>query len=231
MRKTIAYGAATIQGDWPVQEDGYFVDPAAGMFALADGIGGRGAGDLAARTVLQEARGKSRELPPQADQLRQLFEDWNAKLLAWNAPRAPARRGACSLLLGSIAPNGRAFLAGVGSNAAFLLRSGSLHVLLSPQSAPRAYPGAPLLPDQALGLQLKVHPELRSFSLVSGDVLLALTGGMAWEGEAFLLDLLGQMALRAQGEGLKDMASRLVEAHGGLAGQSWNRSLLLFEFP
>lgn len=231
MKKSIAYGAAAVQGDWPVQEDGYFVDPMAGFFALADGFGGAGAGDRAAHAALKEARAKAREPAVMAEELVRWLKEWNTKILDWNAHRSPAKKGACSFLLGRIEPSGRACVANAGAGAALLVRAGVLHTVLSPQCAPRAYPGAPLVPDQALGLLPELNPEHRTFELVSGDVLLLASGGLVWEGEAFSLDVLSQIGLRAPGDGLSLLAQHLAEAHGGLVGQSWNRSVLLLEHP
>lgn len=231
MKRTIAYGAAAVQGDWPVQEDGFLVDPVAGFFALADGFGGAGSGDQAVRAAIQEARMKGRELAPRAESLAAALKEWNNKLDDWNKPRGPARRGACSMLIGKIESSGRAVLVNVGAIAVLLLRSGSMHTLLAPQCAPREYPGAPLLPEQALGLGAEVFPEHRTLQLISGDVLLAASGGLAWDNEAFQLDLLGHVGLRTPGESLATLAAQLGENHPAGGGSGWNRSILLLEAP
>jgi serine/threonine protein phosphatase PrpC len=231
MKKSIAYGAATIQGDWPVQEDGYYVDPVGGFFALADGFGGAGAGDEAARTVLQDLRARGRELAPRQELFAAALKEWNIKLLQWNSSRSPAKRGGCSFLFGRIEASGRAMLANLGANAALLLRAGVVHTLLSPQCGPRAYPGAPLLPEQALGLVNEISPEFRTLQLVSGDILLLASGGLLWDEVGFQLDVLGQIGVRLPGDSLSGIAAHLTEAHGGLSGQGWNRSVLLLESP
>lgn len=56
MKKTLSFGAATQQGTWPVQEDGFYVDPVGQIYAVSDGFGGRGAGDISVKLTLEELR-------------------------------------------------------------------------------------------------------------------------------------------------------------------------------
>ncbi len=236
MKRTFAYGAATNQGLWPVQEDGFFVDPGAGLFAVADGFGGRGQWDIAAKLALQACR--SPEAPPKAGEgglsptqawHRDLLRDINKKILQWNGPRSPAARGGCSLILASVEKERELVLSGCGACSAFLLRLGRWYPLLSPQSAPRRELDGPLFPAQALGLGPEVAVESRSLLWESGDFLFLFSSGLAWETENFLAELGGQAAFRIPGSDLSGMAA--VAAEGGKApGEApWNQTAVAVE--
>jgi serine/threonine protein phosphatase PrpC len=239
MKRTFAYGAATRQGAWPVQEDGYFMDPLHGFFVLADGFGGRGNGDLAAKAALLEARtaagptagarkGGAPFRGPLAEWQRGLFLAINKKLLQWNETRAPNSRGGVSLLLVSSDRERQEFtLSHCGACAAFLLRAGARRWLpvLTPQAPPRADAEASLAPDQAVGLGAEIEPETRSVPWQAGDVLFLFSSGLDWEREGFALELVAQAALRAPGSDLLPLVA--FAAEGGAS--KWNQTALAVE--
>jgi serine/threonine protein phosphatase PrpC len=230
MRRTFAFGAATAQGTWPVQEDGFYADPQGGVFAVSDGFGGRGAGDLAAKTALAElraARDSAEEaaLSPALRRQRAAFHSAHQGILARNASRPFSSRGGCSLLAAAVGLNGWISLTQCGACAALLVRGGRAAPLLVPQCPPREeFP----LPDQALGLSPEIQPESRSFSFEGGDLLVLASGGVEWKSENFELELLSQLSVRNLGDDLSPVATRLVESCS-LSAQSWNRTVLLVE--
>jgi serine/threonine protein phosphatase PrpC len=235
-RRTFAYGAATTQGSWPVQEDGYFADPGAGVFALADGFGGRGAGDLAAKQALLEVRNakssagmpKEGTLSPTQIAHRDLFADINKKILQWNDKRPPAARGGCSLLVAAVEREQQVTVTGCGTGSVFLLRGGVWLPLLSAQSPPRRDPHSALFPAQALGVSRDVVPETRSLLWQSGDVLLLLSGGVVWEREGFATGLTAQLALRPPGSDLSAFVAVAAEGEEG-APSPWNQTVVAIE--
>jgi serine/threonine protein phosphatase PrpC len=84
MRQTIAFGVAAQQGNWPAQEDGYFADPQGRAFVIADGFGGRGNGDLAARLALKELGGRlARRGEPGVASQAAYLSDINKIILEW----------------------------------------------------------------------------------------------------------------------------------------------------
>jgi serine/threonine protein phosphatase PrpC len=234
-RTTFAYGAATSQGNWPVQEDGFFVDPGRGLFVLADGFGGRGNGDIAAKLALQEWRGAKADLAPRESGIyspaqawqRELFAEVNKKIMAWNEKRSPSSRGGCSLIAAGVHGDRELTITSVGACRAFLFRGGQWLTLVSPQASPRLFEGEALFPQQALGLGRELNPETRAFNWEPGDLLFLFSSGMACERDAFQAELSGQLALRAPGSDLGDIAS--LVAGGGEGGSAWNQTVVAVE--
>jgi|GEM_PF-7118396 len=234
-RTTFAFGAATSQGNWPVQEDGFFVDPGRGLFVLADGFGGRGNGDIAAKLALQEWRGAKLDPAPKESGIysptmgwqREVFGEVNKKILQWNEKRAPAVRGGCSLIVASVSATRELTVTGSGACCAYLVRQGRMRALLSPQAAPRLHSGEPLFPQQALGIGRELNPETRAFLWEAGDLVFLFSSGLPCERENFEAELSGQLALRAPGSDLGDIASLL--AAGGEGGSAWNQTVVAVE--
>ncbi len=235
LKRTLAFGAAANQGQWPVQEDGFYVDPGTGLFALADGFGGRGNGDIAAKLALLECRIPEAGIPasyggglysPIQGWQRDLFSVINKKLLHWNESRPPVLRGGCSLIVANVERERELVVTGCGACTALLVRYGSWQTLLSPQSPPRAHPSAILFPDQALGVGKNINPETRSLLLEPGDVLFISSSGIAWERAEFQGELMGQIALRPPGSALTGVAS--LAANGG-GDSNWNQTAVVLE--
>ena len=59
----ISYGSITNKGDRPVNEDsiGHYMDADVGLFIVADGLGGHGAGDIASHYVVEQYLMKYKE--------------------------------------------------------------------------------------------------------------------------------------------------------------------------
>ncbi|HEY8278189.1 MAG TPA: hypothetical protein VIH99_01110 [Bdellovibrionota bacterium] len=235
MRRTFAYGVATNQGRWPVQEDGYFADPAHGVFALADGFGGRGNGDIAAKIALEEVRNEGGDRSPREGGIytpaqawhRELFGEVNKKILQWSDKRPPGGKGGCSLIVASVERERELTVTGCGACSAFLVRSGRWLPLLSAQAAPRVLPSDPMFPAQAVGLGRELNPESRSFLWEPGDLLFLFSSGLAWDSEPFLTDLSGQLALRVPGSDLASVVGMAVEGEG--ADAPWNQTAVAVE--
>jgi serine/threonine protein phosphatase PrpC len=217
MKRTFAFGAAASLGTWPVQEDGFFADPAGGVFALADGFGGRGAGDMAAKAALlavRAARGEKKGLEGQ----RRVFAKVHAELTEKN--KTASAKGGCSLLWVELR-EGMAEASQCGACTLLLVREGKVLPILLPQAAPREE-FQPLFPDQALGVGEDPRVESRAFSWKSGDILLFHSSGMEHP------DWLSSLASHMAGGDLSALATQLVEGEG-LAGEGWNRTVLLVE--
>lgn len=231
MKRTFAYGAAANQGLWPVQEDGFFVDPSRGLFVLADGFGGRGNGDIAVKLAIQEWRGAKPDpgVPSQAWQAG-IFSEINKKLLQWNEKRAPGAKGGCSLIAASVSQERELTLTSCGACSAFLLRAGAWLPLLTPQAAPRLHPGDALFPQQSIGTGKDLSLEARCLLWEPGDFLFLFSSGLAWEREGFQAELSAQLALRLPGSNLSDVASLAAEVgHGNGLEATWNRTALAVE--
>lgn len=235
MRKTFAYGAAASQGSWPVQEDGFFVDPTGGSFVLADGFGGRGKGDIAAKLALSEWRAAKPELNPREGGIfspaqawqRDAFAEINKKLLQWNEKRAASARGGCSLVAATLSPARELTVTGCGACAAFLVRYGQWIPLLAPQASARRAADDSLFPSQALGLGRELNPESRSLGLEPGDLVFLFSSGLAWEREGFFAELSSQLALRLPGTDLGEIAA--LAAGTAAPPGPWNQAVVVVE--
>jgi protein phosphatase len=106
-------------------EDAFIADPAAGLFGVADGIGGRPAGGLASALVLATVR----EAIARADRvarvpadlvLRAAVEEANHRLLA-TAEQDPATSGMGTTFTGALVRGGSAVIAHVGDSRAYVL--------------------------------------------------------------------------------------------------------------
>jgi serine/threonine protein phosphatase PrpC len=218
----MAFGVAAQRGGWPVQEDGYFVDPQTRRFVLADGFGGQGRGDLAAKTALKEI--PARLAAPGVAAQRTALAEVNKIILDQNAKRAPAARGGASVAVAQISPAGFVSASNCGATAVALVRNGATRVLLSPQAGPRAVPGAALYPEQALGLG-EVQPEARSFAALPGDLLFLASSGLDWESSEFQAELLAQWGIHLPGTSLAPLAEGLLQR----VSPEWNSTLLVIE--
>ncbi len=221
MKKTLSFGAATQQGTWPVQEDGFYVDPVGQIYAVGDGFGGRGAGDISVKLTLDELRKSGRKRLS-----KDFFSTIHTQLQKRNDAGAISRRGACSVAVVEIIA-GNLFARQIGACGIFLFRGGACIPILLPQAGVRRE-FQPLLADYALGLPGEICLEERIFPLESGDVVGVGSSGIEWQSEAFCQMLREQMALRSPGEELSSVAAHLVE-NAGLSSQGWNRTLVLLE--
>jgi serine/threonine protein phosphatase PrpC len=221
MKRTLSFGAATQQGTWPVQEDGFYVDPVGQIYAVGDGFGGRGAGDLSVKLTLDELKRMGRKKIG-----KEFFSAMHFQLQKRNDASAVARRGACSVALVEIV-EGTFYARQIGACGIFLFRAGNCLPILLPQSGVRQE-FQPLLADSALGLPGDIFPEERIFPLESGDIVGIASSGLEWQSESFAQMVREQLTLRTPGEELSSMATHLVE-NAGLSSQGWNRTLVLLE--
>ena len=235
MKRTFAYGAATNQGRWPVQEDGFYADPVRGLFALADGFGGQGKGDIAAKVALEGCRELEKEptaqegsgLSPQQVWERDSLLAAQKKLKQWNEKRGAGSRGGCSLLLARIGAGREVALTGSGACAALLWRAGEWSTLLLPQSSPRV-PSLPRFPMQALGLRAEPLMESRAFVWRPGDLVFLFSSGVPWEDATYQAELSAQVALRMPGSELGSLATFAVGT-AALEESPFNQTALVIE--
>ncbi len=235
MKKTFAYGAAASRGTWPVQEDGYFVNPSEGNFVLADGFGGKGNGDIAAKLCLNEWREpkapaapvEGATISPLLLKQREVFLSAQKKLLQWNEKRSGSAKGGSSLIAATLRNGNELALTGCGSCSALLFRQGLWVPLLTPQASPRRRAEDALIPDQALGLGKEIQLESRSFLLDAGDLIFLFSSGLYWERDGYLAELSSQLALRPAGGELGEVAAYAVgtpESPG-----PWNQAAVVVE--
>jgi protein phosphatase len=171
-----------------VNEDAILTDPTGALWAVADGMGGHGHGDLAADLVIDTfAR------MPHGAGGRSLLQD------AFAAAHAEIRRRARAEGLGSIGATvvallidgDRATLAWAGDSRAYMLRGGRLERLTRDHSlvqdlvergaldaaAAEHHPQSHVV-TRAVGAADRVEPAFREIALRSGDVLMLCSDGL-----------------------------------------------------
>jgi protein phosphatase len=97
------------------------------LYAVADGMGGHAAGEVASAAVIESLRGRDVEVPPAA-LLRTLggaVADANREV-ARRAAEDPARQGMGTTLTAMLRSGDQAAIAHIGDSRAFLLRGGHL---------------------------------------------------------------------------------------------------------
>src|SRR5690349_21037663 len=171
----------------PENEDSVLVDDARGLWAVADGMGGHRAGEVASATAIETLQDAYRAGTP----LNQAVEAANAAVFSKAADDA-ALRGMGTTLTAVALENGRTALLGhVGDSRAYLLRDGAVtqvtddHSLveqlvregrLSPEEAQR-HPQRAII-TRALGVDAHVEVDTYRVDLNPGDRLLICSDGL-----------------------------------------------------
>jgi serine/threonine protein phosphatase PrpC len=169
-------------------EDAYLVDGP--LFAVADGMGGHRAGDVASALALQSLRGEG---PPGAggpEDLAERIREANRSILRRGATD-PRLAGMGTTLTAALCEGGRLHVLHVGDSRAYLFREGALRQLtedhtlvqrmvreghLTPEEAAR-HPQRSIL-TRALGVEGEVDPDRVTVSLRPGDRVLLCTDGL-----------------------------------------------------
>ncbi len=257
MRRLIGFGAATHPGEWPAQEDAYWIDPVRGLFALADGFGGLGAGDRAAALAVEafaEAIGNEQidsseansPLSPEEIRLVQALRAANKAVDDFNHDRSHDARAGVSMLASMVLPAGRLVIASIGHAGAAILRRGKV-VAHFPAQSFAASQGGVLgakhprfgldFPLQFLGQGFPIEPFTRTYFAQSDDQLILFTEGFVAGG----IEVLSQAALfleadresrtgaEAPGERYELMAKELLELSRTAQAKPRNHSVILVD--
>ncbi len=214
----------------PNNEDAVLDRPEAGVWAVADGMGGHAAGEIASHLAVDALERSLADRPDHADAIA----DWlrGAFAAANDAIRTHARdvvetRGMGTTLTALVAADGHVVIAHVGDSRAYRLRNGDLaqitgdHTwvqerveagLLTPERA-REHPYSSVL-TRVLGMDAAVPADVLDVDLAEGDVVLLCTDGLT----GMVDDAQLESILRLDAP-LDVMASELVgaaKAQGGL---------------
>jgi serine/threonine protein phosphatase PrpC len=172
-------------------EDGYLVnDP---VFAVADGMGGHSAGEVASAIALKTVKqtlGRITDAKHMSRRLIQSIEKANAAVYERSETEIK-KRGMGTTLTVSILLGNRFFVGHVGDSRAYLLRNGNLSQItedhswvaemvkkgvLSPEQA-ETHPQRSML-TRALGIERAVHIDTSSLEVKAGNKLLLCTDGL-----------------------------------------------------
>ncbi len=218
-------------------EDSYFVDPGAGLFVVADGMGGAQAGETASRlaieAVVETMRG-SRE-PGQAA-LKQAFEAANRKVME-AASQDAKLDGMGTTLVAALAAGDELALSSVGDSRAYIYDGSNLLVVTEDQSWVNEV-GRKLGMDEA---SLRTHPMRHMLTMAIGLSPQLRVHGYSFRPQAETLVLLSSdglhgvvphdriAAILGTGGTLEEKAKALVQAAKS-AGAPDNVTVILLRF-
>ncbi len=201
-----------------------------GIWAIADGMGGHSAGDIAAETAITALRAlANQERPVTVPQVKEALCQANARL-RWNVAEGAAVSGATVVAL--VMAGNRATIFWVGDCRAYRFRDGRLEQLtrdhsvvqelvesgaLTPERASH-HPQSHVV-TRALGAKDDLNVDHVKFEVRAGDVFLLSSDGLCCSGQ----DLAATMARH---EALEDMAAALL-AEALVQGGRDNISLVL----
>ena len=209
-------------------EDSFFAGTS--VFAVADGLGGHNAGDVASKLAIEPIKALDRTLDGvAADRVSDALTDsvLEANRAVYKRAQSDAKvRGMGTTLTAVAIADGAASIAHVGDSRCYLLRGGALNQLSSDHTlVARMVQEGKLTPDQAevhpqrsiltraLGAEAEVDVDSLEIQLVPGDRILLCSDGLSSViGEDRIRDII------IAGEDLDGVATSLVEeanAHGG----------------
>lgn len=194
-----AFGLSDVGRRREGNEDEFRFDPALGFFAVADGMGGHAAGEVAARlaveTMLEAVRKRTHDgAAPDplvaSTALREAVDEANRRICDSIATHEE-QRGMGTTIAAVLATGDRAVVAHVGDSRVYLLREGRLLRLTSDHSWVNEQVKLGLLSDdaaqrhpmrnivtRALGSRSDVDVEIALESIRRGDVLLLCSDGL-----------------------------------------------------
>jgi len=219
-----------------VNQDMFLVDDAIGLYAIADGMGGHAAGevasDLAIGALGRSLRDREREQgawssAEAGDLLRQALNAGNRKICESVLARAEWR-GMGTTMVALVRVGDRAIIAHVGDSRAYLLREGRLRQLTSDHSWVNEQVKLGLLtPEQAhrhpmrnivtraLGNQPEVEADVLEEAVRPGDVFALCSDGLSGMlGDAEICEVLA-----SHGTAPQTACRELVDRANGRGGE------------
>lgn len=187
-----AIGASDVGRRRRHNEDAFLVMPEAGLFAVADGLGGHASGEVASRLAVEELAGRFAGLPGSPEErLRAAFALANRSIHARSQADPLLSGMGTTLVAAHFAEGGTLAVAHAGDSRAYLFRAGELrrltedHSLLQDfirQSRPtpeeiEAFPHKNVI-VRALGMRDSVEADVSVFGLRQGDLVLLCCDGL-----------------------------------------------------
>ncbi|MBB6098891.1 protein phosphatase [Deinobacterium chartae] len=185
--------------------------PSGGLFAVADGMGGHNAGDVASTMAVSGLQETYLQLNgPTPQRLVRSLEQVNTRL--HQEAHKPERRGMGTTLTAVVVDDGAAIIANIGDSRAYLLRGGKLTHLTRDHSWVAEQQRLGLLTEQearvhrwrnvisnALGSAALLRLDLTGLRLEAGDQLLLCSDGLSGVLEDDRICELMKLAPSAQG--------------------------------
>lgn len=187
-------------------EDAMATLPEQGVYVVADGVGGRAAGEVAAAICIDAFRVAAPSIAERVSAFNAspTLESRNAVLVAmddacqaasrriYETAESEAKAGMTTTLVGIVFGNGTAFLCHVGDSRAYLVRNGKLHQLTEDHSMVNELvrSGKMTLVEarasrhrhvitRAVGLYPTVQPSLAAVDVVAGDRYILCSDGLS----------------------------------------------------
>ena len=215
-----------------VNEDSFVVDDDSGLFAVADGMGGHQAGEVASATAIDALRGGLQD----GRLIDEAIVDANTAVVE-RASGDPALRGMGTTLTAAVLGDDQVLVIGhVGDSRAYLLRDGELGQLTVDHSVVAELIAAGQLTEaeaeidprramvtRALGIDVDVEVDVITVDLALGDRLLFCSDGLT----TMLRDDAIADVLRSEADRSR-AAQELVEA-ANEAGGTDNITVLLVD--
>jgi protein phosphatase len=168
-------------------EDAYLVDDAMGLFAVADGMGGHRAGEVASATALEALRAATNTGQP----LREAIEAANEAVFTKSLTDTSLRGMGTTLTAGTLVSGGTVLVGHVGDSRAYLLHEGELQQVTIDHSLVEelvregrltadeaaVHPQRSII-TRALGVDSSVEVDVYPVELAPGDRLLLCSDGL-----------------------------------------------------
>lgn len=204
-----------------LNEDSYLVKD--DIFAVADGMGGHQAGEVASKTALKAVNSVKVRLKSPAEFLKQAFATANEQVLA--LAKAKSLQGMGTTLTVALVANNELWIGHVGDSRAYLITDGQLKKLTTDHSLVNNLVKAGELSEEeaktdprkhvitkAIGSQEQIVPDITTTSFKTGDILLLCTDGLTNElSESEILNIVAFNPPAKAGEKLVKLANE----HGG----------------
>lgn len=221
----LAAHGVTHPGRRPTNEDSLLVDPARGLFVVADGMGGHNAGEVASDMAVKAIGAFLRPgTPHSSTQLDEAIKVANDEILSAASGQSDYN-GMGTTVVAALLNDDHAYFANVGDSRAYLWHSKALRRLTRDDSwltaamegvieGPANIEQHPMrhVLTKVVGLRHELQPSVAEFDFGPGDVLLLCTDGVHGSvTDAAIGEVLGS------GSSVIDMAERVVRlamAHG-----------------
>lgn len=181
-----------------LNQDRYLVDPASGLYAVADGMGGHAAGEVASRMAIEALAesmrredGSTWNDPAEAGRCLELALLEGNRKICESTEEQPEWRGMGTTIVAAVTVGDRLVIGHVGDSRAYLLRNGDLTQLTSDHSLVNEQVKMGLITSEeaqrhphrnivtrALGNQPRVAIDLLEERVHSGDLILLCSDGL-----------------------------------------------------
>jgi len=191
-----AFGLTDVGRCREVNQDELLIDPALGLYAVADGMGGHAAGEVASQLAIESLARAMSDDPAEptatgaAQQLERALHEGNRKICD-SVLTHGEWRGMGTTIVALLALGDRVVIGHVGDSRAYLLREGKLHRLTSDHSWVNEQVKLGLMTDdeahqhpmrnivtRALGNRVDLKVDLTQEDVRPGDLFLLCSDGL-----------------------------------------------------